>query len=169
MKRTVIIGNSGSGKTFLALRMSEASGIPVIHLDEIFWLPGEFNRKRLVEEADALIAETIHEDRWIAEGVFGDLAEQFLQRATHLIWLDLPAEACLSSLLERGSESSRQVDPPQAEENFQKLLGWAAAYQDRTGDCSHAGHARIYEGFAGAKKRITDRAEADPTKIHFPG
>lgn len=44
MKRTVIIGNSGSGKTFLARALAAGSGIPVIHLDEIFWQPGGFNR-----------------------------------------------------------------------------------------------------------------------------
>lgn len=166
MKRIVIIGNSGSGKTFLALELSGSHGIPVIHLDQLFWLPGGFNRKRPMEEVDAVIAIRVPEEDWIVEGVFGDLASRFLHRATHLIWLDLPPDACRKSLLERGSESSRQADPLEAEKNFRNLLAWSAAYWDRTGGCSHAGHRLIYEEFAGSKMRITAREEIDPT--NFP-
>lgn len=163
MKRIVIIGNSGSGKTFLAHAWSAGSGIPVVHLDEIFWLPGGFNRKRPSDEADAMIRAEVTKDEWIVEGVFGNLAEKFLHRATHLVWLDLPWEACRAGLLERESESSRQLDLEQAEGNFQKLLTWAAAYQDREGDCSQAGHLRIFEEFSGAKTRITERDEVHMT------
>ncbi|RYD21836.1 MAG: hypothetical protein EOP88_09970 [Verrucomicrobiaceae bacterium] len=161
MKRIVIIGNSGSGKTFLARALAVGSGIPVIHLDEIFWQPGGFNRKRLADETDTMIHAAVAKDEWTAEGVFGNLAEKFLPRATHLIWLDLSWDTCHAGLLERGSESSRQQDPAKAEENFQKLLTWAAAYQDREGDCSQAGHLRIFEIFSGTKTRITERDEID--------
>ena len=44
--RTVIFGNSGSGKSWLARRLGEKRSTPVVHLDEIFWLPGGFNAKR---------------------------------------------------------------------------------------------------------------------------
>lgn len=159
MKRIVIIGNSGSGKTVLARAWSATSGIPVVHLDEIFWLPGGFNRKRPADEVDAMIRMEATKEEWISEGVFGDLAEKLLPRATHLVWLDLPWEECRNGLLQRGSESSNQLDPVDAEENFRKLLQWAEGYQERTGSCSHAGHRLLYEGFSGAKTRITGRKD----------
>jgi adenylate kinase family enzyme len=81
LKRIVIIGNSGSGKTFLARKISASSGIPVVHLDDLFWLPGGFNEKRPVETVDAEIASRAQDGEWIVEGVFGDLAEKFLHRA----------------------------------------------------------------------------------------
>ena len=162
MKRIVIIGNSGSGKTFLARTWSAGSGIPVIHLDKIFWQPGGFDLKRPTDEVDAMTRAEAAKDEWIMEGVFGDLAAEFLHRATHLVWLDLPWDVCREGLLERGSESSRQLDREQAEGNFRNLLEWATAYQDRDGDCSQAGHLRIFEGFSGAKVRITERSGTDP-------
>ncbi|RYD33120.1 MAG: hypothetical protein EOP85_21090, partial [Verrucomicrobiaceae bacterium] len=128
MNRIVIVGNSGSGKTFLAKQLGTTHQLPIIHLDELFWLPGGFNRKRPAEETEAMVNARSTETSWIAEGVFGHLAEKFLIHATHLIWLDLPWEICRESLLERGSESSRQADPVTAEENFERLLTWAAAY-----------------------------------------
>ena len=54
--RTVIIGNSGSGKTYLANALSNCATIPVIHLDQIFWEPGGFDIRRSPEEVAQLIA-----------------------------------------------------------------------------------------------------------------
>lgn len=62
----------------------------MIHPDDLFWLPGGFNEKRPMKTVDAKIATKAQDDEWIAQGVFGDLAEKFPHRAHHLIWLDLP-------------------------------------------------------------------------------
>jgi len=35
--KAIIIGNSGSGKTWLAAQLAVHCGAPVAHLDEIFW------------------------------------------------------------------------------------------------------------------------------------
>jgi len=79
--RTVIVGNSGSGKTWLAKRIGEKRSTQVIHLDDIFWLPGGFNEKRSSSEVLCLVNSKKAESDWIVEGVFGDLAKQFLSSA----------------------------------------------------------------------------------------
>jgi adenylate kinase family enzyme len=76
--RTVIIGNSGSGKTWLARRLAKKQAIEVTHPDEIFWLPGGFNIKREESEVSLLIESVRHAENWIVEGVFGNLASRFL-------------------------------------------------------------------------------------------
>lgn len=43
--KVVIIGNSGSGKTWLARKLAGNASVPLIHLDEIFWEPGGFDKK----------------------------------------------------------------------------------------------------------------------------
>ena len=131
MTRIVIIGNSGSGKSHLAKSLSKIYSIPIIHLDQLFWMPGGFNEKRPKDEVKNEIEQKRKDNSWIAEGVFGELAELFLARAETLIYLDLDWATCHSSLMVRGSESSRQLLSAKAEENFRNLLLWAEQYWTR--------------------------------------
>jgi adenylate kinase family enzyme len=161
LMRTVIIGNSGSGKSHLAKSLSSLYSLPVIHLDRIFWMPGGFNEKKSQAEAIREVEQKRQENSWIAEGVFGELAEMFLPRAQTLIYLDMDWATCQNALKLRGSESSRQLDPAKAEENFSKLLLWAEQYWTRTNLCSHAGHLRLFSDFTGHKLKFTSRVEVD--------
>src|SRR5476649_2095944 len=161
LMRTVIIGNSGSGKSRLAESLSSFHSLPVIHLDQIFWMPGGFNEKKSKDEAIREVEQKREENSWIVEGVFGELAELFLPRAQTLVYLDMDWATCQSGLKSLGSESSRQLDPVKAEENFSKLLLWAEQYWTRTNLCSHAGHFRLFSDFTGPKLKFTSRAEVD--------
>jgi adenylate kinase family enzyme len=159
--RIVIIGNSGSGKSHLAKLLSKICSVPIIHLDQLFWTPGGFNEKRPKDEVKIEVEQKRKGDSWIAEGVFGELAELFLSRAQMLVYLDMDWTACHASLMTRGSESSRQLDPVKAEENFKNLLLWAEQYWTRTNSCSRAGHLRLFDDFSGLKFKFNTRAEVD--------
>ena len=159
--RLVIIGNSGSGKSYLAARLSERLSLSVIALDRLFWEPGGFNRKR----PEALVLEDIArlklQPQWIVEGVFGALAARFLDRADCLIWLDVNWETCQQSLLQRGSEKAKQLDPEQAEASFQTLLVWAADYWERDSPNSYRGHQALYAAFPRSKLTLQNRQAVD--------
>jgi adenylate kinase family enzyme len=159
--RVVIIGNSGAGKSFLARRLGQMVQTKATHLDRLFWVPGGFNEKRSAEVVEREIMKTKLAGAWIVEGVFGELAAQFLDSAELLIWLDMPWETCRAGLLARGSESAKQLDPVRAEESFQLLLDWAADYWKRTDLRSHFGHARLFAEFTGDKIRFDQRAVID--------
>ena len=161
LTRIAIIGNSGSGKSHLARSLSALYSLPVIQLDQLFWMPGGFNEKRPKDEMSRDVELKQKDDSWIVEGVFGELAELFLPRAQTLIYLDMDWATCQSGLTSRGSESSRQADPVQAEANFRKLLLWAEQYWIRTDLRSHAGHLWLFSNFAGHKSKFTTRAEVD--------
>ena len=157
--RTVIIGNSGSGKSHLAKALSTIYSAPVVHLDQLFWMLGGFNAKRPKDEIKNEIEQKQKESSWIVEGVFGELAELFLPQAQSLIFLDMNRDVCRAGLLERGSESSKQLEAAKAEENFEKLLLWAEQYWARTNSCSHSGHFQLFSNFVGQKFKFTRRAE----------
>ena len=158
MERIVIIGNSGSGKSYLAHRLRDRLGYPLIHLDDLFWEPGGFNKKRPNDVVNAEIARLAQGRNWIVEGVFGELAQTFFPNADYLIWLDLDQETCLNSLKQRGSDSGAQPDQAAAEASFQRLLAWAAAYWERDGLRSWRGHQQLFEAFSASKSYLRSRA-----------
>ena len=159
--RIVIIGNSGSGKSYLAAQLGARLAIAVSHLDRLFWEPGGFSAKR----PQALVLQDIERIRqqrqWIAEGVFGELAQRFLEDAEALIWLDMDWETCHRNLLRRGSESAGQSDPESAEASFQRLIAWAGQYWAREDLRSYTGHKEIFDTFRRAKWALRSREEVN--------
>jgi len=167
LDRVLIIGNSGSGKTWLAKEISTILNQDIIHLDESFWEPGGFNKKRPQEVVFEEISDLALRPRWIMEGVFGELAEIAVPRATYLMFLDKTWEECEASLKSRGSESSKQMDTMKAEANFQELLIWAGDYWNRDSKSSRAGHEELFHGFVGQKARFTNRKSVEDIIDHF--
>src|SRR5215510_2927837 len=77
MRRVVVIGPAGAGKSRLARALSEATGIDVIHLDALYWKPGWVPTPP--EEWEAFQRREVERDEWIVEGLH--------ERTVHL-WLD---------------------------------------------------------------------------------
>lgn len=171
--KLIIIGNSGSGKTWLATELAKSGAFPVIHMDELFWEPGGFDRKRTRESTLQLVARSKAGLSWIVEGVFGELAELYADQADFFLWLDMEWELCQKRLIGRGSESKRHMGRKQSEEGLRRLLDWAFRYYDRKGSCSYAGHKRLFAGFHGKKIHVRSveqaRSIADCAKDPNPG
>jgi adenylate kinase family enzyme len=157
--RTVIVGNCGSGKTWLAKRLSEKKSTPVVHLDDIFWLPGGFNEKRDRSEVSRLIETAKSANEWIAEGIYGNLAQQFLQSASTLVWLELPWCICLQRLEFRGSESKTHMGREQSETGLLELIQWAENYSSRASSSGRAAHLALFEAFKGRRHRFCSESQ----------
>lgn len=150
--RTVIVGNSGSGKSWLAGRLGDALAQPVTDLDNVHWLPGGHYEKRDREKAIELAVEAANAQCWIIDGVYGWLVQPIAQRATFLIWLDIPWKDCNRNLRSR-HEGETDTD------SFRDLTAWARDYWERQTPSSFAGHKSIYESFERPKLRLTAKKE----------
>ncbi len=157
--RTVVVGNSGSGKTWLARRLAEKAGGSVVHLDDVFWLPGGFNEKRDPSDVSRLIDARRAETQWIVEGVYGNLAKQFLPSALTLVWLDLPWSVCKQRLEVRGSESKAHMEREQSDQGLRELLRWAEDYCSRQGSSGQAAHLALFEAFQGQRFRLRSETQ----------
>ncbi|WJM87273.1 hypothetical protein QUF31_09400 [Dickeya chrysanthemi] len=139
LQRTLIMGNSGSGKSWLAEQLSTRLQLPVIDLDLINWEPGGYGKARDRAQVKAQVRELAQADCWIMEGVYGWLMQEAVLQATALIWLDIPVEECLSNIRRRGLRRGGD-DAALAE-----LLRWAGEYRERRSNSSYSGHLRVFE------------------------
>lgn len=155
MQRIAILGNAGSGKTYLASRLASIHSIPTIDLDDLFWQrPGDYTTKRPQHALRALVDLERSKAAWIVEGVYGELLESFLVSAQQLFWLDAPWEVCLERITHRQAARGRTAD----DDSFRALVRYAAAYWERNDGRSHAGHRRLFDAFAGEKHCFTSAA-----------
>lgn len=157
--KTVLLGNSGSGKTWLAERLSRLHSVPVVHLDDLFWMPGGFEHKRPQAERARMIASTRAQASWIVEGVYGQLAAPFLEDAQTLIWLDLDWHICERRLHARSAASELHMSRAQSSQGLAALLSWAASYDVRDDSMSRRGHGQLFNHFLGNKSRLRTEQE----------
>lgn len=94
-----MVGCGGAGKSTFARELGRRTGLPVIHLDEHFWLPGwtETPRPDWRRKQSDLLAG----DRWIVDGNYGATFDVRFDRADTVIVLDLPRVTCLAGALRR--------------------------------------------------------------------
>jgi adenylate kinase family enzyme len=85
--RIMICGTSNTGKSTLALAISDKLGLPVVHLDRLRFRPGTDWQQRPDEEFRALHDEAVLPDRWIFEGNYTSLMPKRIERATGIILL----------------------------------------------------------------------------------
>ena len=99
MERILIIGCSGSGKSTLARALKERLGLPVVHLDQLWWKPGWKNVTG--EEFDSRLAMALNMDRWIIDGNYSRTMEARLAKCDTIIYLDFSRWACLLGMCQR--------------------------------------------------------------------
>lgn len=88
MKRVMIVGQPGAGKSTLARALGDLTGLPVVHVDRIHHLPGWKPRQR--DEKIAMALESHARPEWIFEGGLSATYMERLARADVLIVLDFP-------------------------------------------------------------------------------
>jgi adenylate kinase family enzyme len=104
MKRVVILGRGASGKSSLANRLGEITGLPVIELDKVFWRAGLLATPR--DQWVVLQEKLVAEDGWIMDGDLGpyDAVEVRLRAADTIIFLDFSLIRCAWRAVRRSGE-----------------------------------------------------------------
>jgi adenylate kinase family enzyme len=94
MKRAVIFGPGASGKSTLAARLGEITGLSVIELDKVFWRPGLVPTPR--DQWVKIQQTLVEENGWIMDGDLGpyDAVEVRLRAAATIIFLDFSLLRC---------------------------------------------------------------------------
>ncbi|MGF9563387.1 AAA family ATPase [Neorhizobium sp. JUb45] len=160
--RALIMGNGGSGKTWLARELGLLLDRTPAHLDNIHWEPGGCGVARDRQQVIADVESVVGLDRWLIEGVYGRYIDIALTRATLVVWLDLPEEACIANIRERGPQYS------ESEAALEELIVWVADYRVRQNNWnSYERHLAMFERYAGPKFRLLDRNDVGSWLANF--
>jgi adenylate kinase family enzyme len=136
VRRIVILGRGGAGKSTLAARLGAILAVPVIELDKHFWTPD------LTPTPKDRWAQVQHQltsgERWVIDGDLGpyDVLDVRLRAADTVIVLDFPLWRCAWRALRRSREN---LD----------FWRWLIAYRRRSlptvmaAVAAHAAHAQL--------------------------
>ena len=128
-----IIGGPGSGKTFLAEKLSKELGIRHYDLDELQWdnKSDSYGVKRDPDERDRLLRDVLSHKDWIIEGVYYAWCQQCFADADKIYVLHVPRHTYRYRIIRRFVRRRLGLEQGKKEtlKSLARLLRWADKYQ----------------------------------------
>ena len=115
MKKIIVIGCPGSGKSTVSRDLHNKTGIPLYHLDMMYWNAD----KTTVENSVFLksLCAVLEKDEWIIDGNYGTTMELRMAACDTVIFLDYPLDVCLGGIKERRGKPRSDMPWCDAEED----------------------------------------------------
>ena len=114
MKKVIVIGSPGSGKTTFSEKLKSYTNLPLFYLDAIWHKSDRTHISR--EEYDARLSEILSTDEWIIDGNYNRTLEIRFKECDTVFFLDLPTDVCVESV--RSRIGKPRDDMPWAEDDF---------------------------------------------------
>jgi adenylate kinase family enzyme len=134
MKKVLVIGSGGAGKSTFARELGTLLDIDVIHLDALYWHPGWVETPRT--EWRKVIEGLVRRDAWIIDGNYSNTLDFRLEACDTVIFLDMARFICLWRVLARAILYRGRVRPDMAEGCRERLdlefICWVWGYKRRT-------------------------------------
>ena len=117
MKKIIVIGCPGSGKSTFSRRLAEKTNIPVCHLDMMYWNEDKttVNKNIFLERLGAVLQK----DEWIIDGNYISTMEQRMLACDTVIFLDYPLEICLDGVKSRQGKARSDIPWIETEEDLE--------------------------------------------------
>ena len=130
-----IIGCSGTGKTYLAKKLSNKYNIPRYDLDNIYWdnSSEKYETKTEFEKRDKLLQKILEKDSWIIEGIYYKWLEQSFKNADIIYILDLPKYIYKFRIIKRFIKRKLKLEAGKKEtlKSLLDLLKWTDEFQKK--------------------------------------
>lgn len=119
LQKVLIIGSGGAGKSTLARTLGEITGLPVYHLDSLFWHPGWVETSN--DEWDKQVRDLVHRDAWILDGNYSRTLDIRTDFADTVIFLDFPRWLTTYRIIKRRIQHHGTTRPDMREGCPEKL------------------------------------------------
>lgn len=127
MRKVLVIGCSGSGKSTFSRKLREKTGLPLHHLDMIWHKPDKTTVTR--EEFDTALDAILESDEWIIDGNYSRTLERRFEKCDTVFLFDLPTEVCLEGVSSRIGKF--RPDMPWIEEEFDpEFREWIIGFRE---------------------------------------
>ena len=122
MKKIIIIGCPGSGKTTFAEKLQRVTNLPLYYLDAIWHKPDRTHISR--EEYDKKLSEIFQTEEWIIDGNYNRTIKERIQKSDTIFLFDLPTDVCLQGATERLGKERYDVPwvDTELDSNFKKQI-----------------------------------------------
>ena len=128
MKKVIVIGCPGSGKSHFSRALHNKTGIPLYHLDMMFWNADKstVDRNVFLHRLNAVLKK----DEWIIDGNYGSTMELRLGTCDTVFFLDYPLSVCLEGVKER--RGKLRSDMPWIEtEDDAEFIGFIKSFNEQ--------------------------------------
>jgi adenylate kinase family enzyme len=132
MKRVLVIGSGGAGKTTFANRLGEILKIEVIHLDSFYWKTGWIETPKDIW-IDT-VKELIQGESWIMDGNYTGSLDLRLAACDTVIFLNISRLSCIWRVIKRKIIYNNKNRPELAngcnEQLRVEFIKWIWSYPD---------------------------------------
>ena len=132
MKRVLVIGCPGAGKTYFSKKLGQILSLPVIHMDNLYWNKDKTSISQ--EELKIRLKPYLEKDSWIIDGNYHHCLEMRLPYATDVFMLDISRKECIEGIKERINQPRDDIPWIETKEDADELIAWTEDYGFRTKD-----------------------------------
>ncbi len=129
MRKIIVIGCPGSGKSVFSKKLNEITQIPLFHLDLLFWNSDKTTVERVVFLER--LNQVMKAEQWIIDGNYNSTMELRMKECDTVIFLDYPLEICLDGVKERRGKPRSDMPWIETEEDF-KFMEFIKSFNTQT-------------------------------------